>query len=191
MTLDFFFDPGCPWTWLTSRWAMEVAPQRDVPIRWRAYSVDIDDDAPPTIPQRALRVVEAVWAEHGDDPIGGLYTELGTRFHLQGDVSLDAVAAALGAAGLDPALVAAADEERWDAEIRGSMADATDRVGQQVGVPILVFFDEDRVAGISGPIMARSVTGPRAVALWDHVVGLAWNPDVLELKRSRPSRPQL
>ena len=71
--------------------------------------------------QRALRVVEAVWADHGDAPVGRLYTELGTRFVVQGDLTLDVVAAALEAAGLGARYVSAADDERWDTEVRWSM----------------------------------------------------------------------
>ena len=100
---------------------------------------------------------------------------------------MDAVADALEAAGLDRGLVAAADNEQWDKEIRGSMAEAIELVGDDVGVPILVFTDEGRVAGISGPVMSPQVTGEPALALWDNVVGVAWNPQVFELKRARTS----
>ena len=191
MTLDFFFDPRCAWTWMTSRWVVEVAPLRSVPVRWRAYSLDIDKTSPPTTAQKTLRVVEAVWAEHRDEPIGRLYTEIGNRFHLQDDKSLDAVAAALEAAGLDATFMAAADKERWDQEIRGSMAEAIEHVGDEVGVPILVFHDEDRTAGIAGPIMSPTVTGEPALALWDNVLGVTWNRNVFELKRSRTTGPQI
>jgi predicted DsbA family dithiol-disulfide isomerase len=84
MTLDFFFDPGCPWTWRTSRWVTEVAPHREVAVRWRAYSLDMKNEKSPTTAQGALRIVEAVWVDHGDEPIGRLYTEVGTRFHPAG-----------------------------------------------------------------------------------------------------------
>ena len=118
-----------------------------------------------------------------------LYTELGNRFHLRDDTSTEAVAAALEAAGLDPALMSAADEEAWDKEIRGSMAEAIEQVGDDVGVPTLVFSDDGRVAGISGPVMSPAVTGGPALSLWDHVVGVAWNPQVFELKRTRHTGP--
>jgi len=185
---------------MTSRWVVQTAPHKGVPVRWRAYSIDIKNEnveipeehrAPERAGRVALRVVEAVWAEHGDEPIGRLYSEIGSRFHLQNDKSLDTVAAALEATGLGPTFMAAADDEKWDAEIRGSMADAIDQVGDDVGVPILVFRDEDRVAGICGPIMSPSVTGDAALALWDNVVGVAWNPSVFELKRTRTGPPIL
>lgn len=188
-TLDFFFDPGCPWTWRTSRWVTEVAPQRDVEVRWRAYSLDMKNEKPPTTAQGALRIVEAVWADHGDDPIGRLYTEVGTRFHLQEDTSLDALAGALKAAGLDAGYLAAANEDRWDAEVRWSMDEAISVVGDDVGVPILVF---DGEVGLCGPVMEPIPAGQEAVDLWDRVVALARTPGFYELKRSRnftlPSR---
>lgn len=186
---------------MTSRWAVEVTGKRGVPVRWRAYSLAIKNEGV-EIPERyrafqetthaALRVVEAVWAEHGDEPIGRLYTEIGTRFHLQGDKSLEAVAAALEAAGLDRGLVSAADDAAWDAEIRGSMADATTYVGEDVGVPIMVLTDDGgRTAGTSGPIMSPSATGEEALAMWDAVNALVFAPCFFELKRSRTTGPQL
>jgi len=184
---------------MTSRWAVEAATDRDVPIRWRAYSLaiknenlEVPEKSRPRIriARGALRVVEAVWAEHGDEPIGRLYTEMGNRFHLRGDVSQEAVTAAVEAAGLDPDLASAADEERWDTEIRASMADATVHVGEEVGVPILVFRDGDRVAGISGPVMSPAPTGAEALTVWDSVVALVHVPGFFEAKRSRTARPQ-
>jgi 2-hydroxychromene-2-carboxylate isomerase len=181
--LDFFFDPGCPWTWRTSRWVTEVARRRpELAVRWRAYSLDMKNGTPPTTAQGALRIVEAVWADHGDEPIGRIYTEVGTRFHGQADSSLDAVAGALKAAGLDAGYLAAAHDDRWDAEIRWSMDEAIGVVGDDVGVPLIVL---DGV-GICGPVMEPAPTGDAAVELWDHVVALIRTPGLYELKRSRP-----
>jgi hypothetical protein len=179
---------------------VEVAAAKDVQVRWRAYSLAIKNAgtevpeqfrAPMKVAQGALRVVEAVWADHGDEPIGRLYTELGTRFVVGGDISSDAVRAALDACGLDAAYLTAADDERWDAEIRGSMADAIDQVGTDVGVPILVFHRGDEVASIFGPVVSPSPTGEEALALWDAVVAMTWSPSFFELKRSRTGPPQL
>lgn len=133
----------------------------------------------------ALRVVEAVWAREGDGPIGSLYTELGQRFQVQNDMTLDAVRAALQACGLDPALIAAAEDGSWDQAIRSSMAEALELVGSDVGVPVLAFHDGDEALAISGPVMAPGGTGDTALDLWDHVVGLARIPTFFELKRSR------
>ncbi len=185
---------------MTSRWVVEVTPLRNVPVRWRAFSLAIknkDADVPEqfrplmAVALGALRVVEAVWAEQGDEPIGRLYTELGRRFHLQDDISLTAVEAALAASGLHPATIAAADDERWDREIEGSMAEATELVGTDVGVPVMAFHEGQDVFAISGPVMSPSVTGDEALELWDHVIGLARCRSFFELKRSRTAPPQL
>ena len=181
-SLDFFFDPGCPWTWRTSRWVLEVAPRRDVAVRWRAFSVDLKNDTGPTTAQGALRIVEAVWADHGDEPIGRLYTEVGTRFHVDADTSLGALAGALKAAGVGAAYLDAAHDDRWDAEIRWSMDEAIRVVGDDVGVPILIF---DGEVGLCGPVIEPAPTGPAALELWDHIAGLAHTPGFYELERTR------
>ncbi len=154
----------------------------EVPEPYRTYSATS---------QGALRVVEAVWADHGDEFIGRLYTEIGTRFCVQNDISPGAVTEALAAGGLEPSYAAAAADERWDAEIRSSMAEALDLVGAEVGVPILVFRDEDATAAIFGPVVSPAPRGEEALALWDNVVTLAWSPSFYELKRSRTGPPEV
>jgi hypothetical protein len=185
---------------MTSRWVVDVAPRRNVPVRWRAYSLDIKNEGVEVPEQHrelsalsrgALRVVEAVWDEYGDEPIGRLYTEMGKRFHLRQDVSRAAIAQALLASGLPRYLVEAADDKRWDKAIRYSMDEAIDLVGDDVGVPILLFRDGDEVAAISGPVVSPAPRGDDAVALWDHVEALAWTPGFFELKRSRTAPPLL
>lgn len=183
---------------MTSRWVVEVAPRKDVPVRWRTFSLAIKNqgqEIPEQFPEGlvslgALRVVEAVWAQEGDGPIGRLYTELGRRFHLQDDKTLDAVSSALEACGLDAKLVSAAGDERWDEVITSSMAEALELVGTEVGVPVLAFHHGDEIHAISGPIMSPSATGDAALALWDNVVALAGIPNFFELKRSRNVPPR-
>ena len=161
-------------------------------MRWRAYSLAMKNaQTEATTSQGALRVVEAVWADHGAAPIGRLYTEIGTRFIVKGDVSPGAVSDALAAAGLDLSYAAAAADERWDDEIRGSMAESIELVGTEVGVPILVFREDDATAAIFGPVVSPTPRGEEALALWDHVVALAWSPSFFELKRSRTGGPEL
>ncbi len=177
-----------------------MAPRKGVPVRWRAYSLAIkNEDA--QIPEpyrslelaslRALRVVEAVWEQDGDGPIGDLYTELGRRFHLQDDTSPGALEAAVSSSGLDPAIASAAEDDRWDDVIRSSMAEALELVGSDVGVPILVFRNGEAVDAISGPVMSPVVTGDQASELWDSVVSLARTAGFFELKRSRTAPPDL
>jgi len=151
-------------------------------VRWRAFSLDLKNGTPPTTAQGALRIVEAVWADHGDEPIGRIYTEVGSRFHVDGDTSLDALAGALKAAGLAAAYLDAAHDGRWDAEIRWSMDEAIRVVGDDVGVPILVL---DGDVGLCGPVMEPAPTGEAALQLWDAVAGLARTPGFYELERAR------
>jgi len=184
---------------MTSRWVAEVAPRKNVPVRWRAFSLAIKNRGV-EIPEQyralmgmtlgAMRVVEAVWAKEGDEPIGRLYTELGQRFHLQDDKSTAAVEAALAACGLDPTLIDAAGDERWDRELKASMAEATNLVGTDVGVPILAFHEGDEVHAISGPVVSPTTTGDEALELWDHVIGLSRCRSFFELKRARTTPPQ-
>jgi 2-hydroxychromene-2-carboxylate isomerase len=207
--LDLYFDPSCPWTWITSRWAAEVAPQRGVSIRWRPYSLTIKNagqEPPASMPAHlrehiraisgvalgALRIVEAVRAAGGDEPIGRLYTEYGRRIHHDRTWrEADFLPQALAAAGLDPALAAAAAEDpAWDAPIKAAMAEATGYVGDDVGSPILVFDTEPR-RGIWGPVLSPAPTGEAALRLWDHVAGLAAEPGFFEVKRSRSGPPAL
>ena len=98
---------------------VDVAARKEVPVRWRAYSlamkygdVDVPESYATSSAHRALRVVEAVWADHADEPIGRLYTEIGSRFNLQQDTSGNAMGAAIEAAGLDPGYLAAAEDQR-------------------------------------------------------------------------------
>ncbi len=185
---------------MTSRWVVDVAPRRDVPVRWRAFSlaiknrdVEIPEQFRPlmAITLGALRVVEAVWAAEGDEPIGRLYTELGQRFHRQDDKTTAAVEASLVACGLDPTLVAAADDDRWDRDIEASMAEAIDLVGADVGVPILAFHEGDDTHAIAGPVVSPPPTGDQALELWDHVVGMSRDRSFFELKRARTAPPEL
>lgn len=185
---------------MTSRWAVEVAPRRDVPVRWRAFSLALknadgavaeSDGSDSATSHRALRAIEAVRADHGDEPVGPLYTEIGTRFHIEDDKSLDAVAGALDASGLDAAYAYAADDDRWDAPIRDSMDEAIELVGTDVGVPILVFRHGDDRAALWGPVVSPVPSGAEALSVWDGVLALAWSPSFYELKRTRTGPPQL
>src|SRR5687768_2327395 len=114
----FYFDPVCPWTWITSRWMDEVARQRDIEVEWRTYSLRLknaDRELQPKAAEHtatafgALRVIEAARAAHGDHVVGPLYTQIGTLLHHDQDVEPAGLAGAIERAGLDPALAAARD----------------------------------------------------------------------------------
>jgi hypothetical protein len=201
--LDFFWDPVCPWAWITSRWVTEVQQQRPMTVEWRFISLAMlnehrtDDWYTP--PYRAvhhagrqcLRVADAVRLAHGGDAVGRLYTQLGERFHpqqrrdafLADPVGL--IAEALADAECDPSLAAEADEAGHDEHIRAETELALERTGRDVGTPILTFHPgADREASFFGPVIARIPRGPEALRLWDAVETIATTSGLAELKRS-------
>jgi 2-hydroxychromene-2-carboxylate isomerase len=204
--LEFFFDPVCPFAWITSRWVTEVQARTDYSVRWRFISLAIVNEDrdyaqfPPGYAEvhgtgkRWLRVAAAVDEAVGNEAVAALYTALGTRLHTAGvsravlggaRVPGDLLAGALADAGLDPAFVAAADDEARDAVLRADTATALGRTGPDVGTPILTFDPgTDRENSLFGPVISRIPRGADAVALWDAVRTLAATPGFAEFKRS-------
>jgi hypothetical protein len=190
-SVDFYFDVACPWTWMTSRWMVDVAPQRDLDVTWRTYSLKIRNEGGDTPPQyaatmaaqfRGLRVIEAARAAYGDDVVGPLYTQIGARIHHDGDRLLEGLDAAVKAAGVDLAVIDAADDERWDAVVRASTDAAVALAGEDVGVPVIYLAGTPT---FSGPIMSPAPHGEDAAKLWDAFVTLKQFDGVYEIKRSR------
>ena len=145
MDVTYFFDPACPFTWRTSRWLVEVAPQRGLSLHWRAFSLQIlDGDNVPeqyrplmTASSRALRLVEALRADHREGTVAAFYTEIGTRTHEAGTpLSDEIVEQAASAAGVTDAK-AVLDEDRWDASVRESHETALTLAGPGIGSPVL------------------------------------------------------
>ncbi len=195
MKIDFYFDPVCPWCWITARWLVEVREHRPVEVTWRSFSLAVknrDREVPAgyreqhQVGLRALRVVEAVRTHSGDGAVEDFYTELGRRIHHNGERPLD-LAQALTAVGLDGSLVTAADEERWTPVIESSMQSALEVVGDDAGVPIVVF---DGTGGYFGPILSPAPSGEGAAEVFDHLVALAQIPGFYELKRTRTGGPE-
>jgi hypothetical protein len=197
--VDLFVDPACMWSWLTSRWLVEVAPRRGLQVRLRGYSLLLRD-GPERLEDwkaalwgashRAVRVMQAL---DTDDPDGvrGFYEALITQSlaaHTAGGPPFQDLQGALAAAGLAPAYAAAADDAAWDEPIRRSMAEAFAVVGQGVAIPALVL-RLDPPVGLHGPLVAPPPSGTDAVRLWDAAVAFATMPGVLELSRPRPRRP--
>jgi predicted DsbA family dithiol-disulfide isomerase len=193
MEAIYFFDPACPFTWRTSRWLVSVAPERDVTIRWRAFSLsilngaDVPDQYKPvmTASTRALRLVEALRAERRDDAIGTFYTEIGNRtFEAGAQLNDDIVVAAAEAAGVaDPKTIL--DDETWDEAVRESHETGFASAGPDIGSPVLQI--EGAARGVHGPILSLDGTPPRAeaLAIWDAVVPLTRSTSFFELKRGR------
>lgn len=202
--IDFYWDPGCPWAYLTSVWARYVADARDMHVRWRPFSLRLknappgDEPPPAGMSDRCLRVAlaahEAVGG--GDDAdlaVGRLYAEMGSRRHRpeREDIGTDdALRSILGACGLDPELAKAADDDRWDARIRSEMDAAIGVAGDNVGVPIIAL-DGGEGPGWFGPVISRVPQGDAALKLWDAFETLARVPGFYEIKRGRTERPQI
>ena len=211
--LHFYFDPTCPFAWMTSKWGRVVAERRDYAVDWRFISlrlvnahVDYDAHFPPeyeaghTAGLRLLRVAAHTRAEHGRAAVGELYAALGARIFEAGtgeawrageDRDTRAVVApALAAAGLPESLADALDDASWDAEIQTETDEALTLTGKDVGTPILHFRPPHGTA-FFGPVISRLPDDDDAVELWEHVVALAGFPGFAELKRSLRERPQL
>ena len=192
---DFWFDPLCPWAWMTSRWMLEVEKVRPVDVRWHVMSLAVLNENRDLSPEYremldkawgAVRVVVAAQQEHGDDVVLPLYTALGTRRHPGGrELDRETIVEALEEVGLPAALADAADSDKYDAELRASHAEGIDLVGQDVGTPVVA------VNGVAffGPVVTPAPTGEAAARLWDGCVLVAGTPGFYELKRTRTQGP--
>jgi 2-hydroxychromene-2-carboxylate isomerase len=210
--INFYFDPLCPFAWMTSKWVRQVIMQRDYTVDWRFISLrmlnaDVDYDshfpagyeAGHAAGLRLLRVAARTRAEHGRRAVGPLYEAIGTQ-------AFDSAAAAalrpeergsrefveplLEQAGLPARLADALDDASWDGELRAETDEALALTGKDVGTPIIHFGPPGGTA-FFGPVISRLPSGEEAIRLWDHVVGLASFPGFAELKRSLRERPQL
>lgn len=196
-TVDFYFDPACPWTWLTSRWLVDVAEQRALDIDWRSLSLSVinagrevpDEHRARLAVSAALhRVMAALRADGRVDLIGDVYTEYGRRVHHdQAGPSLELLRDVLETAGAS-AWASAIDADDWDDVVVESTREACGLAGPDVGSPVIAV-GEPRVA-FFGPIVSPPPVGDDAVALFDHIVGLAAIPGVYEIKRGRSGPPE-
>jgi Mycothiol-dependent nitroreductase Rv2466c len=212
-TADFFVDPICPFCWITSRWAVEVADQIDLELRWKFIALKVINEEngyanyPPGYEHghtggfRQLRVMAQVRADLGNESVGRLYTELGTRNHNLGlrknfaDEPLKSVAnplieASLQAAGLPADLIEAASDASLDVVLKDESAEALRRTGPDVGTPIITFApDTDGAMSFFGPVLSEIPRGQAAVDLWHLVEAIAKVPGFAELKRSLRDKP--
>jgi 2-hydroxychromene-2-carboxylate isomerase len=195
--VDFWFDPSCPWAWMTSRWVDEVAELRDLDVTWHVMSLavlnenntELSDHYKQFLPRalRYTRLVTAVAELHGAHLIKPLYDALGTRIHPGGSVDADTVMAeALAELGLPAELVAFADTAEFEPQLRASHAEGIGRVGQDVGTPVIAV----NGTAFFGPVISPAPKGEQAAALWDGVVAVAAYDGFFEIKRSRTRGPQ-
>ncbi|MFF3393315.1 DsbA family protein [Streptomyces sp. NPDC002669] len=199
---DFWFDPLCPWAWMTSRWMLEVEKVRDVEVRWHVMSLAVlNEDRLDELPEEyrellskawgPVRVVIAAQQKHGDEVVGPLYTALGTRFHNQGEgPTREAVLGALQDVGLPAELADFADSDEYDAELRASHKEGIDKVGQDVGTPVIAVpgADGEQIA-FFGPVVTPAPKGEEAAKLWDGTLLVASIPGFYEIKRTRTQGP--
>ncbi|GAA3103601.1 MULTISPECIES: disulfide bond formation protein DsbA [Nonomuraea] len=198
--VDLWFDPACPFAWITSRWLLEVEKVRPIEPRWRQmslYFLNEDKDVPADYLERAakgmgsVRVVAAAAAKHGEQVIGPLYTALGTRLHNEGlgkesERLREVIEGALDEVGLDRSLADEMRSEDYDPAIRASHEEGIGLVGEEVGTPII------RVGqnAFFGPVITKIIRGEDAGKLWDGVLMVTQYHDFFELKRTRTKRPQ-
>lgn len=194
-TVDFWFDPLCPFAWVTSRWMLEVEKVRPVDVNWRVMSLavlnegrDLDEGYRAFIDTAwgPVRVVTAAAAHHGNEVIGKLYTAMGELVHQDGvEDRTEMISRALDAVGLPADLIQAAETDEYDAALRESHEAGISQVGQDVGTPIVAL----NGTAFFGPVITRVPRGEEAGALFDASVALASFPHFFELKRSRTEDP--
>jgi len=191
-TADFWFDPLCPFAWITSRWMLEVERVRDVRVHWHPMSLHYLNKDREELPEsyragaaRGLpigRVLMAAQASVGPEALGPLYTALGERIHhhkQERDRRL--VEQALADASLPAELIDAFDDPSYDEPLRLSHEEAMDRVGDDVGTPTIAF----NGAAFFGPVLTRIPRGEDAGRLWDGTIAVADFPYFFEIKRTR------
>lgn len=194
-SVEFWFDPSCPWAWMASRWVDEVAEHRDLDVTWNVMSLavlnedkDVSDDYKAFFP-RALkytRLVAAAKELHGQQIVKPLYDALGSRIHPGASNDPDEVIpAALAEVGLPADFAAYADSTDYDPQMRASHFEGINRVGQDVGTPVIAVND----VAFFGPVISPAPKGAQALALWDGVVAAAAYDGFFELKRTRTRGP--
>ena len=207
--LDFFFDPVCPWAWITSRWVSEVQQLRSYDVQWKFISLKfLNEDKMDysKMPEgykdvhaagtNGLRVAARARAEQGNEACGAVYTSLGTSLHKNQEREkfvadpVAHIASLLTAAGLPAVWAESALDDSFDTLIRTETELALERTGKDVGTPILTFHPGGaKEASFFGPVISTIPRGEEAMKLWDAIETIATSSGMAELKRSLRARP--
>ena len=195
--VDFWFDPLCPWAWMTSRWMDEASAVRDIDVRWHVMSLSVLNEKKDDLPDSyrdmlaagwgPVRVIVAAARDHGDQVIKPLYDAMGTRRHPGGQQDwATIIAESLAEVGLPAELADVAGTDEVDALLRESHAEGIGLVGEDVGTPVVAI---DGV-GFFGPVITPAPTGEAAGRLFDGLALVTSVPGFYELKRTRTAGPQ-
>jgi hypothetical protein len=202
MSVDMWFDPLCPWAWLTSRWLLEVEKVRPVDIRFHVMSLSVLNEGRDHLSEGYRKLMDAGWGpvrvaiaaelKYGNAVLRDLYTALAGRRHLGGrEFGPQLYREALEEVGLDPELASAADSTEYDATLRESHDAGMKPVGLDVGTPVIHAPGPTEGSQIAffGPVVTPAPKGEAAGKLWDGVLLVAGTPGFYEIKRTRDAKP--